>query len=129
MNTIKDVLAVAVPIVQARIAQSAGNANDAITLLQKAVQAEDHLAYNEPRDWLVPVRHLLGAQLMRAGSFSEAERIYREDLQQNPTNGWALYGLGAALKAQGKNQEAEQCARQFALAWRHADTPLTQSAF
>jgi tetratricopeptide (TPR) repeat protein len=129
MNTIKDVLAVAVPIVRARIALSAGNPNDAITSLQQAVQAEDHLAYNEPRDWLVPVRHLLGAQLMRAGKFSEAERIYRQDLQQNPANGWALYGLGAALKAQGKNQEAARYARQFALAWRHADVTLTQSAF
>ena len=129
MNTIKDVLGVAVPIVQARIAAAERRPEDAIASLRQAVQAEDRLAYNEPRDWLFPVRHLLGAQLLQAQKPGEAESVYRQDLQQNPANGWALYGLSAALKAQGKAKEAAQCARQFALAWRRADLTLTQSAF
>ena len=72
---------------------------------------------------------LLGAALMEAGQPGEAEKVYREDLRQNPANGWALYGLSAALKAQGKNKEAQQFARQFAIAWQHADVMLTESAF
>jgi tetratricopeptide (TPR) repeat protein len=75
------------------------------------------------------VRHLLGAQLLQTGMPGEAERIYREDLQRNPANGWALYGLSTALKAQGKSAEAYRVAAQFQLAWKHADITLTASAF
>jgi tetratricopeptide (TPR) repeat protein len=128
-NTIKDVLAVAVPVVQARIATAEEHSDAAVTQLRLAAQAEDKLAYNEPRDWLVPVRHLLGAQLLHDNNARAAETTYREDLHQNPANGWALYGLSVALKAQGKTQEAAQYARQFDSAWKHSDITLTASAF
>jgi tetratricopeptide (TPR) repeat protein len=129
MNSVRDVLGVAIPIIQARIAVAEHHPDEAVASLRQAVAEEDRLAYNEPKDWFFPVRHLLGAQLMQAGKMSEAERVYREDLQRNPTNGWALYGLSAALKAQGKNAEATLVARQFESAWKHADIPLTASAF
>ena len=129
MNAVKDVLGVAVPIVRARIASAEHHPDEALASLRQAVTAEDRLAYNEPKDWFFPARHLLGAALMEAGQPGEAEKVYREDLRQNPANGWALYGLSAALKAQGKNKEAQQFARQFAIAWQHADVMLTESAF
>ncbi len=129
MNTVRDVLAVAVPVVEARISAAGGHADASIAFLQQAVQAEDHLAYNEPRDWLVPTRHLLGAQLIQMKRFADAEAAYREDLLQNPANGWALYGLSQALKAQGKNKEATESNKQFAAAWQHADVTLTASAY
>src|SRR5258708_35898010 len=44
-------------------------------------------------------------------------------------NGWALYGLSTALKAQGKAAQSAQVARQLATAWKHADGVLTASAF
>jgi hypothetical protein len=37
--------------------------------------------------------------------------------------------LSAALKAQGKNAEAAQVARQFDAAWKYADVTLTASAY
>jgi tetratricopeptide (TPR) repeat protein len=128
-NTIRGVLAVGVPIVEARISAAAGHADAAVAFLQQAVQAEDQLAYNEPRDWFVPARQVLGAQLLRMNRPGEAEAVYREDLKQNPANGWALFGLSAALKAQGKSQEASQTAQQFAAAWKRADVTLTASAY
>ena len=129
MNTVRDVLGVAVPTVQARIAVAEGRSDEAVAALRLAIAAEDRLAYNEPKDWFFPARHLLGAQLMQAGKAHEAERVYRDDLQRNPANGWALYGLSAALKAQGRTVEPAEAARQFEIAWSGADTRLTASAF
>jgi tetratricopeptide (TPR) repeat protein len=128
-NTLHDVLAVAEPIVAARIAATEQRGTDAVALLRQAVMAQDRLAYNEPADWFFPARHLLGAQLLIAGQAAEAERVYREDLARNPANGWALYGLAAALRAQGRTAEAARVTREFADAWRHADVPLQASAF
>ena len=129
MNTVKDVLGIGVLIVQARVAAAEQHPDEAVRSLQQAVLAEDRLAYNEPRDWLFPVRHVLGAQLMQNNKASEAETVYRQDLRLNPGNGWALYGLSAALKAQGKAKEAALYGQQFGLAWKHADVTLTASAY
>jgi predicted Zn-dependent protease len=128
-NTVKDVLAIAIPIVQGRIAAAEQRSTVAVSRLREAVAAEDRLAYDEPKDWLFPARHLLGAELLRAGKAPEAERVYREDLRQNPANGWSLYGLGAALKAQGKTAESIRVTRQFADAWKRSDITLAASAF
>jgi tetratricopeptide (TPR) repeat protein len=128
-NSLHDILEVADPIVAARIAATEQRNDEAIALLQKAVVAQDKLAYNEPADWFFPARHLLGAQLLIAGRAAEAEHVYREDLIRNPANGWSLYGLAAALRAQGKGAAATQTLRGFDRAWQHADVRLSASAF
>jgi len=115
--------------VQGRIAAAEHRSSEAVSRLREAVAAEDRLAYDEPKDWLFPARHLLGAELLRAGEAPEAERVYREDLRQNPANGWSLYGLRAALKAQGKTAESIRVTRQFADAWKQSDITLAASAF
>ncbi len=128
-NRLRDISAVAEAVVAARIAASTGHNDEAIALLGQAVAAEDRLAYDEPADWFFPVRHLLGAQLLIAGRAAQAERIYREDLVRNPGNGWALYGLATALRAQGRTHAAARTMSEFQLAWRHADVRLPASAF
>jgi hypothetical protein len=128
-NSLRGILAVAEPILAARIAATEQRNDEALTQLRAAVAAQDKLAYNEPADWFFPARHLLGAQLLIAHRPAEAERVYREDLQRNPGNGWALYGLAAALRAQGKAASAARVARDFDGAWRHADIPLQASAY
>jgi tetratricopeptide (TPR) repeat protein len=128
-NTLKSVLAIAIPIVEARIADAEAQSKDVLTLLRQAVAAEDRLAYDEPKNWFFPARHLLGVALLKQGAASEAERVYREELRQNPANGWSLYGLSVALKAQGKATEAAQVAKQFAESWRYSDLTLAASAF
>jgi tetratricopeptide (TPR) repeat protein len=128
-NALKSVLAIAIPIVAARIADGERRSKDVLTLLRQAVAAEDRIAYDEPKDWFFPARHLLGAALLKQGAPSEAEKVYREDLRQSLANGWSLYGLSVALKMQGKAAEAEQVAKQFAASWKYADVALTASAF
>jgi tetratricopeptide (TPR) repeat protein len=129
LNTVRDVLAVAIPVVRARIASAEHQPDQALAALRQAIVAEDRLAYNEPSDWFFPVRQLLGAALLQAGNGAEAEQVYRQDLQRNPDNGWALFGLAAALKAQGHAGAADKVARQFDAAWKHADIVLASSAF
>lgn len=128
-NTLRDVLSVAQPIVAARIAASEERGEDAITLLEQAVAAEDRLSYNEPADWFFPARHLLGAQLLLGGQARRAEQVYRQDLRHNPGNGWALQGLAAALTAQGRAADAAHARHELDAAWRHADLRLPGSAF
>jgi len=130
LESLRGVLGVAEPIVAARIAASEGRNDDAVTLLQQAVAAEDSLPRAQaPAQWFFPARHLLGAQLLIARRAGEAQRVYRDDLTRNPANGWALYGLAAALRAQGRAADAERVMREFAASWRHADVRLLASAF
>jgi len=128
-NTVRDVLAIATSVLDARIASAEQREEDAIALLRKAVTAEDRLAYDEPKNWFFPARHLLGAALLRAGAAGEAERAYREDLRENPANGWSLFGLGAALKAQHQSAQADTTMRDFRAAWQRADVTIASSAF
>lgn len=128
-NTGRDVLAVATTIAKARVARAQGHAAESIKLLQAAVALEDKLNYDEPADWFMPVRHLLGAELIAAGKFQFAERVYRNDLKHNPGNGWAFFGLAQALKAQHKTAEAAAITQKFTEAWKHADVTLTASAY
>jgi tetratricopeptide (TPR) repeat protein len=106
-----------------------GKIDEAIEALRDSAKREDRLRYIEPPDWIQPVRHALGAALMDAGRFAEAEQVYREDLVRYPNNGWSLYGLSQALKRQGKGAEALTVKLQFDKAWEHADIKLASSCF
>lgn len=113
----------------ARIASVEGKHEDAVAFLTQAVATEDKLAYNEPRDMLFPTRHLLGAELLAAGRAMDAEAVYREDLERNPSNGWAYFGLSKALAAQNRAADAAAAQKQFEEAWRRADVKLASTAF
>jgi len=124
-NQAKDVLAVAAQVMEARIAAVQGQKGAAVEHWKKAVEIEDTLSYDEPADWYYPVRESLGAALIENGNGLEAEKIFREDLQQNPRNPRSLYGLMEALRAQKKDADAMWVETQFQTAWKNADTKLT----
>lgn len=128
-NALHDVMGVAVPVAEARLAIAEKRSSDAIAALHRAVDAEDRLAYAEPADWFFPVRHLLGAVLLSAHQPAAAEAVYREDLHRHPDNGWALYGLAQALTGEAKLAEAASVQSRFRRAWSHADVRLQASAF
>jgi tetratricopeptide (TPR) repeat protein len=114
---------------RARVASAEGKRDEAVRLLTEAVSTEDKLAYNEPNDMIFPTRPLLGAELMAARKPAEAEAVYREDLKQHPSNGWAYFGLSQALAAQGKDADSEAAKKEFRRAWLKADVQLGSSAF
>jgi tetratricopeptide (TPR) repeat protein len=128
-NTARDMFAIGGLVAKARIAAAEGRSAEALAMLRDAVAKEDLTAYDEPADWFFPVRHVLGAELLKAGNAAEAEAVYRKDLDRDPHNGWALYGLAQALRAQQKTAEAGEIDRQFQQAWSKADVTLTASAF
>jgi len=97
--------------------------------LRRAADSEDALAYDEPKDWFFPARHLLGAQLLKAGQPAAAEAVYRTNLERNPGNGWSLHGLALALTAQHKDARASMAEQQFKRAWQHADVQPSASAY
>ena len=120
---------VAALIVAARIAAADNRADEAITLLRRAADSEDALAYDEPSDWFFPARHLLGAQLLKAAQPAAAEAVYRADLERNPGNGWSLRGLQLALIAQHESAKAAMAEQQFKRVWQHADVLPGASAY
>jgi predicted Zn-dependent protease len=102
---------------------------EGLSALRRAVKKEDGLRYDEPPDWSIPVRHALGAFLLKAKQPVEAEQVYREDLQRWPENGWSLFGLTQALEQQGKTAEAKEIKRRFEKVWQRADVTLRSSCF
>ncbi|OGU67673.1 MAG: hypothetical protein A2W30_07880 [Ignavibacteria bacterium RBG_16_36_9] len=100
---------------------------EAIAHLKKAVEYEDQLRYDEPPTWFYPCRQNLGAVLIEAGKYAEAEKVYQENLEEIPDNGWGLFGLHQALMSQGKAAEAAEVDKRFNEAWKYADIKLTSS--
>ncbi|HET8773841.1 MAG TPA: hypothetical protein VFP80_08625 [Thermoanaerobaculia bacterium] len=128
-NSGRSVLAIAPVVLRAEIAAARGDSDKAIAAAETAVRMEDALVYTEPSEWHYPPRHLLGALLLDAGRAAEAETVYWEDLKRNRDNGWALFGLVQALKAQKKDDAAALAEARFQKAWQRADITLTSSRF
>jgi uncharacterized protein HemY len=63
----------------------------------------------------------LGAMQLRARRWADAEQSFRADLAMHPASGWALHGLGKALAAQGKTDDAQATQRALAGSWAHAE--------
>lgn len=123
INPAHKVLTIADHTINGEIAYRRGETDKAVSELTEAVKIEDDLLYMEPPDWLVPVRHALGAVLVSAGRMSQAEEVYRSDLKYWPENGWSLYGLWQCLDAR-HDPEAAAVKRRFDKVWQGADTPL-----
>ena len=104
-----------------------GDLSGAIEAFRAGVIIEDQNNYTEPPDWTQPMRHYLGAALLKAGQPEAAEEVYRRDLRWNQNNGWSLFGLHQALAAQNKQTEAVQVFNQWQNAWTTADVALTAS--
>ncbi len=103
------------------------NYPEAIAHLTEAVEYEGQLRYDEPPTWFYPCRQNLGAVLIEAGKYAEAEKVYRENLAEIPDNGWGLFGLHQALLKLSNNEEAEEVEKRFKEAWRYADIELLSS--
>ena len=128
-NLAGSVLAPAPEVLQAEIDAARGNYDSAVAHLERAVRLEDSLVYTEPSEFHYPPRHALGAILLEAGRPAEAETVYWEDLRRNQDNGWALFGLMQALRAQNKTADAALIEARFSKAWARSDVRLTASRF
>ncbi len=129
LNSASGVLRVAESALDARIAWAKGERARSIESWRAAVAAWDTLNYNEPPDWYYPVRESLGAALLLNGDAAGAEKVFREDLRENPRNARSLFGLMESLKAQGKRDAAAFVEAEFKAAWKNAEVQLKVESF
>ena len=128
-NTAAAIFAMAPEVLAGELAAKHKEYDKAIAHLERAVRLEDSLFYTEPEEWHYPSRQALGAVLLDAGRAREAEVVYWDDLRKHASNGWSLFGLAQALRAQGKTAEADAIQARFEKAWARADVKLTSSRF
>jgi tetratricopeptide (TPR) repeat protein len=125
LNAGSDILAIALAVLDGRIAAAKGDRKAAIESFREAVTMQDKIAYNEPADWYYPVRETLGAMLLNDGQAVEAEQVFREDLERTRRNARSLFGLWQALLKQGKTADAELVYRQFEKEWQGSEMQLS----
>ena len=128
-NPAHAVFALARKMLHGELAFREGDHDRAFQLLREGAELEDQMLYDEPPSWMQPVRHALGALLMAAGRYAEAEVVYQQDLERNPKNGWALLGLEKARRALGETEGCDALAKQRSAAWARADVTPTSSCY
>lgn len=126
-NAAHDLLAIADEQLEGELLFRDGKKDEAAAHLRAGIRREDALRYDEPPDWIIPVRHALGAQLLESGNVAEAQAVYEEDLKRWPENGWSLKGLERSLRARGKSAEADAVSERFAKVWAGADVEVNSS--
>jgi len=123
-NASKYVLRVASRVLTARVAAAKHDRNGTLHWWMKSVEAQEELAFDQPPAWYYPVRESLGAEMLRGGDVQQAEAVFRADLARNPRNPRSLFGLRAALEAQGKAAEAKRVDEELQAAWKNAEVRL-----
>jgi tetratricopeptide (TPR) repeat protein len=123
-NKAKDVLTIAENVLGAKIALAKHDSPGAISMLHRAIAIQDSLKYGEPPDWFYPVRESLGAVLLLNGNATEAEKVFRQDLERNPRNPRSLFGLSEALRAQNRAYDAQFVDKQFQSNWKATEIKL-----
>jgi tetratricopeptide (TPR) repeat protein len=135
-NTARDVLAIGEEMMKGEIAFKAGRREEGLDHLRRAVDLDDNLEYEEPWSWPQPTRHALGALLLEAGEYQEAEAVYRADLgidgklprpSQHPRNVWALHGLHECLMRRSEDIELSHVKLMLDQAIARADIPIRAS--
>ncbi len=121
-------LKIAELVIHGRVAQARGDYREAATAFREAVSIQDDLPYLEPPFWYYPVRQSLGAALLLLERPDEAEREFRQALEQFPNNAWALYGLKEALNAQDDDSAVAEVDSRLDAAWvgRRNDLSLSR---
>ncbi|MEU9657144.1 hypothetical protein [Streptomyces chartreusis] len=137
-NTCHDILAIASAMLDGELEYRKGHHDAAFAALERSIELDDNLPYDEPWGWMQPTRHAYGALLLEQGRVEEAEAVYRADLGldgtlprplQHPGNVWSLHGLHECLMRLGRTGEAQMMAQQLRLAAALADVPIEASCF
>lgn len=135
-NPCSEVLKVAEAMMLGELHYKGGRSVEGLDHLRRAVDLDDGLLYDEPWGWMQPTRHALGALLMEAGNFVEAEAVYRADLGldatlprpcQHPRNVWSLHGLHECLMRRGETVEVLHVRQMLDQAVARAEVPISAS--
>ena len=124
-----DLLGVVAGILEGELLRHEGKTDEAAAVLEAAIETEDGLRYDEPEPLNFSARHWLGNLLLEAERWAEAEAVFEAALEDHPNNGWSLFGLEAALRAQGKGDAADGAKARFEEAWARSDTWIWAPVF
>ncbi len=124
INKSRDVAAIGLADLDARIARMSNDSSTEIAHLRRAVELQDKLMYMEPPEWHFSLREALGGALLRRGEAAEAETVFRKDLEINPRSGRSLFGLLESLQSQQKTASIDWVKREFTDAWKHSAMTL-----
>jgi hypothetical protein len=109
---------------QAALALAERRHDEALALQAKAADAATDADHSEPPMLAGGARLRLAAMQLQEGQAVAAEASYRAELAEHVGSGWALNGLGKALKAQGKQAEMPAVQAQLNSNWVVADEAL-----
>src|SRR4029453_18206791 len=126
-HSAKGLLGPLAAILEGEIDRACGDLQGALPAFERAVVLDDAIVIDDPEPLPLPARHWLGAALLDAKRFADAERVYRADLVKHPHNGWALTGLQLALQGQGKPTTSVD--GDLRASWARSDTPIKTSRF
>jgi tetratricopeptide (TPR) repeat protein len=127
VHTAKNLLSIAAGILEGEMQRTTGDLPGAIASFQRAADMQDALVYDEPEPVPFSAYHWLGAALLEAKRFAEAEQAYRADLKDHPKNGWSLLGLQQALGGQGRG--TADVTTELTASWARSDTWTQSSRF
>lgn len=97
-NTCHDILAVASAMLDGELHYRKGEYDEAFASLERSIELDDGLPFDEPWGWMQPTRHAYGALLLEQGRVAEAEAVYRADLGLDDT----LRGLPSTPATYGR---------------------------
>jgi len=126
-HSAEQLMGLSAAILEGEILTAEGDTEGAIAAFRRAAEWDDKQLYDEPEPIPYAARHWLGAALIDAGRFAEAEKEYRTELADHPHNVWSLYGLKQALAGQGKTDAAVD--EDFEKSSARSDTYITSSRF
>ena len=112
-----DLLSLAETVARGRWAYAGRDYAGAAKLYRDATAIEAKIPYMEPPFWYYPVNQSLGAALYRQGKYDEARQAFMAALAQLPNDGWALFGLAATERADGRQAQAAAADAALAKAW------------
>ena len=127
VHTAKDLLSIAAGILEGEMKRMAGDLDGAIALFERAATLQEGLVYDEPEPLPFSAFHWLGAALIEAKRYDEAEQAYRRELKDHPKNGWSLMGILQAREAKGA--PAADVKAEFDASWARSDTWIRGSRF
>jgi hypothetical protein len=95
-----------------------------ISLLNRAVELQDQLNYDEPPAWYISMRIPLGAALLEQQNYADAEAVFQKTLKSLQRNGRALFGLFLSLKGQNRTIDSFWIKREMTAALKNSSNDL-----
>lgn len=123
-NYANRILAVHILDLRGSILSVQGKTDEALKLLNEAIEKEKGLGYWEPPHYTRPVLESLGAAYARAGKFAEARGAFEKILQARPASGFAYLQIARNYAKAKDTAKAAEFYRRFLKAWANADADL-----